>query len=887
MAKGTPMKTFEIKRTIALVLIASFAVMSVLAVGQEQTANSTAARSVPKSRVCPPFFLRDESGTIIDPIKGVNDRVPYSPKQTCGAPGCHDYGKITEGYHFQQGANEQPSETMRSRFQWVIGPGNYGGSWCSPAPLYSYLSPKRNDDAHLIDMTSFTFVSRGCGNCHPGGGPLEYDREGKRYDDWMANPKSGFTAGGDNNLDGDYHKARWSESGVLEADCMLCHYPSYDFAMRNSQIAALNFRWASSAAAEFGRVEGSVAGNKKVTITYDKSKFQPDGRVSPHIVVSPRNETCLSCHAQPGWKKRGADFRSRTDVHLRAGMRCVDCHPAGSRAVDARVRSREVHQFGKGDDPGGHVRDDLDNTARDCVSCHSTGEFGAPIATHKGLPPLHLSRIACQLCHIPEKMVMPIQVQASDVFNTDALIATGGKQLWTFYGVDGLYRNHYGILHMMGYDDKPTERFRPVAVRYKGKIYPVNRVHTAWPGIETPGQPGLMQPRPSDIFKMWKTHSDNPDQYAELAKITDENGDGIIEVNRPEEIDALIAAITNHLRAIGYPLDGKRVVWVMDNRVYSSGTVYREVETELWEASSYGNVHKYNHDVSPAKAALGANGCSDCHSSGASFFTKDVLARQFDSVSAQPVWVANHEILGISSLAVRMGVIRESIVKPAALWIIGAVILLLMLHAVVYGRKDSLRETGDSTVVLRFTLAQRLTHYAALSAFLVLSVTGLFFIQSHPFLNGEPMRDLHTWAGIVLSLAWIVMLLLWFREMFFAKYDKSWLQHLGGYLGYGGLLPSGKFNAGQKLFFWIIVSCGLALTFTGVSMALLRDDPQVNLAVLYTIHDIVALFTLILLAAHMYFGVILNTHSLRSIFGGRVSRTWLAEHHPQALENPQ
>jgi formate dehydrogenase gamma subunit len=882
------MKTSETKRNAFLLLVAvEFFVIGAAACRQERITSPSVSDKENISRVCPPFFLRDEGGNVIDPIKGVNDRVPYSPKQTCGATGCHDYGKITEGYHFRQGAHELPSEAMRRRYQWVSAPGNYGGAWCSPAPLYSYLSPKHNDDPHLIDMTSFTFVTRGCGNCHPGGGPLEYDRERKRYDVWMADPASGFTPGGENNLDGDYYKARWSESGVLEADCMLCHLLSYDFETRNSQMAALNFRWAPTAAAGFARVEGSVAGNQPITVAYDRSKFHPDGRVSPHIVVSPRNETCLTCHAQPGWKKRGADFRSRTDVHLRAGMRCVDCHPAGSRAIDARLRGREVHQLGKGDDPGGHVRDDLDNTVRDCASCHSTGEFGAPIATHNGLPPLHLTRIACQSCHIPEKIVMPIQVQASDVFNTDALIPAGGKQLWAFYGVGGHYRNHYGILHMMGYDDKPTERFRPVVARYKGKIYPVNRVHTSWPGIEVSGQAGLMQPRPSDIFTMWKTHTDNRDQYSELAKITDDNGDGIIEVNRPEEIDALIAAITNHLRAIGYPLDGKRVVWVMDNRVYRSGTEYREVETELWEASPYGNVHKYNHDVSPAKAALGANGCSDCHSSGASFFTKDVLARQFDSVSAQSVWVPNHEILGIPSFAVWTGVIRESIVKPAALWIIGAVIFLLLLHAVVYGRKGSLRETDDSEVVLRFTLAQRFTHYAALSAFLVLSVTGLFFFQSHPFLNSEPMRGLHTWAGVVLSLAWIVMLLLWFRDMFFKKYDKSWLQHVGGYFGYRGLLPSGKFNAGQKLFFWTIVACGVPLTLTGAGMALLRDDPQVNLAVLYTIHDIVALFALILLVAHIYFGIILNTHSLRSIFGGRVSRTWLAEHHPQALENPQ
>ena len=32
-----------------------------------------------------------------------------------------------------------------------------------------------------------------------------------------------------------------------------------------------------------------------------------------------------------------------------------------------------------------------------------------------------------------------------------------------------------------------------------------------------------------------------------------------------------------------------------------------------WEASPYANVHKYNHDVLPANAALGVNGCTDCH----------------------------------------------------------------------------------------------------------------------------------------------------------------------------------------------------------------------------------------------------------------------------------
>ena len=74
--------------------------------------------------VCPPFQLRDEAGNVIDPVKGVNDTVPYSPRQTCGASGCHDYGKITEGFHFTQGKGEQVPASTAERYAWVTSPGN-------------------------------------------------------------------------------------------------------------------------------------------------------------------------------------------------------------------------------------------------------------------------------------------------------------------------------------------------------------------------------------------------------------------------------------------------------------------------------------------------------------------------------------------------------------------------------------------------------------------------------------------------------------------------------------------------------------------------------------------------------------------------------------------
>ena len=630
--------------------------------------------------VCPPFHLRDEEGHAINPIAGENANKAYSPRQTCGQ--CHDYNKITEGYHFMQGKGEEPTAEQQSRCLWASTPGNYGGTWCSPAPLYKYLSPKKNRSPATMDMTSFTFFTSSCGACHPGGGAGEFDRDGKRYDRWMSDPASGLTPGGDNGFDGDYYKARWIESGVVEADCLLCHMPEYNLSERKRQLGEWNLRWAATAGAGFAKVTGSVAGDKPVEVTYEKDLFNGDGTVEPHMVREPRNEVCMSCHAKPGWKKRGANFRLRTDVHLRAGLKCVDCHPAGSSAADHRIAGREEHQFGKGDDPGGHVRDDLDDTCTSCVDCHDAGRQGAPVAKHRWLPPLHLEKIACQACHIRERSVTAALAQASDVFNPGAKIPTKGKHLWTFYGPDGEYWNHYGDLEMMGYDDKPTDRFRPTLTRYKGKIYPVNRIHSAWPGIEVEDSTALMQPKMGDIYKMWTTHQTNAAEYPALSKITDDNGDGVPEVNRSEEIDALIQSVGQVLAKIKYPMEGKRVVWVMDDRVYTSGTEFRTLEMDPWEASPYANVHKYNHDVLPANAALGVNGCTDCHHPDSDFFFASNVKYLFDE-DARPVVQPQYRVLGLSLPAVTIGAWREAHLKPVTYGLM--VVLCLGIAATVGG----------------------------------------------------------------------------------------------------------------------------------------------------------------------------------------------------------
>jgi len=525
-------------------------------------------------------------------------------------------------------------------------------------------------------MTSFTFVSK-CGVCHPGGGPLEHDRAGKRYDRFMSDPASGMTSGGDNGLDGDYYKARWSESGVVEADCLLCHMPDYNLSARNAQLAALNFRWAATVGAGLATVDGAVGKGESPKLAYDRAKFQPDGTLLVHTVRQPRTETCLRCHGKSDWKKRGAAYSPRTDVHLAKGLRCVDCHTAGSQASDPRIRGKELHQFGKGDDPGGFVRNDLDDTVRDCASCHADGTLGAPVATHAWLPPLHLERIACQTCHIPWRQVKSALVQASDVYNPGPHITPPGKHVWTFYDAGRACWNHYGENTMFRVSDQPTDPFRPTLARYKGKIYPVNRIHSTFVGYEEQGRAGIIgQLLMADFYKMWAVHRASPKTtYPELARIADDDRDGVIEVNRPEEIDALLGAVRTHLGQSGFSLAHRRLVWVSDSTAHYSSKERRPLARQDHEATAFASVYKYSHDVAPARAALGARGCVDCHAAGADFFERRVLASAFGN-SGGPVWMPNHQLLGLSAAWVGLGAFREQRLKPA---IYGALLLFAIL----------------------------------------------------------------------------------------------------------------------------------------------------------------------------------------------------------------
>ncbi len=102
------------------------------------------------------------------------------------------------------------------------------------------------------------------------------------------------------------------------------------------------------------------------------------------------------------------------------------------------------------------------------------------------------------------------------------------------------------------------------------------------------------------------------------------------------------------------------------------------MEIEPWEASAYGNVHKYNHDVYPAKTALGINGCTDCHSLNSNFFFANVVQYPFDD-SGSPIYMKQHRIMDLNGVMMTLGAVRETYFKPTLY------ILLLMLCCIFIG----------------------------------------------------------------------------------------------------------------------------------------------------------------------------------------------------------
>ena len=545
-----------------------------------------------------------------------------------------------------------------------------------------------------MDKNSFFFTAN-CGVCHPGGGATQYDRNGKLYFDRSVNlfgylggvaaltttsPPSGPMLDGDygfiNPATGATGVANWSKTGVLEADCLMCHMNQFATApgtanhnnglswhkrsatLRGTGVAGVaNFDWAPTAGAGWANVTyvagasppqaSAVAINYGLGLTAGTLVDQagnltiPAGKIS-----SAKDGNCRGCHAIPDGKKSGRTLLPTTDVHVAKGVSCTRCHTTPNEGVvDSKgVAMANPHQIGKGNITIGSVRNDLDNTVKSCTNCHiEGGDVAAPNPTtahFNKVPGNHTSFINCQACHIRHLDDDPVS-PTQDIPELVIEMTSNGTQNVSvankYLGTDPL-NPASNLPELAG---KPF-RWYPALRWWNNKITTVKPLYTAWIGEWVSGEGNSAVIKPVTLRLVRKALANNyAAGSARLGTLPITPGSmvatGAPILHKKEEIKATLIAMRDAKDDANTDTSANdivtRPVLVRADKVYYLSALD---EVEYFE-SIVGESHDFavNHNTSLKRDPLnpvltpgpyGSGGCNDCHGPNSTFFFGKQLA---------------------------------------------------------------------------------------------------------------------------------------------------------------------------------------------------------------------------------------------------------------------
>jgi len=200
---------------------------------------------------------------------------------------------------------------------------------------------------------------------------------------------------------------------------------------------------------------------------------------------------------------------------------------------------------------------------------------------------------------------------------------------------------------------------------------------------------------------------------------------------------------------------------------------------------------------------------------------------------------------------------------------------------------------GDPVVVDRYPPATRINHWINAVCLILLAVSGLalfhpsLFFLSALFGGGETTREIHPWLGVVVFFAYYGLFFRFWRSCLFVRDDLAWMLGIGSVMsGREDKVPEvGRYNPGQKMFFWAMSIIVVVLLFSGV---IIWDQyfygyttiEQKRLAVL--IHSMCAVLAICAVIVHVYM-VIWERGTLRAMTRGWVTGGWAWKHHRKWL----
>jgi len=192
--------------------------------------------------------------------------------------------------------------------------------------------------------------------------------------------------------------------------------------------------------------------------------------------------------------------------------------------------------------------------------------------------------------------------------------------------------------------------------------------------------------------------------------------------------------------------------------------------------------------------------------------------------------------------------------------------------------------------ICRYTLVERIHHWAGFFAYFYCLITGLAFWSPYMYwlaavVGGGPIaRFWHPWFGVAFTLSMLWMYKMWRGDMQRTEADRRWSKQVKHYIENDdeNLPPEGRFNFGQKIFFWLMLYGVILLLISGLGMWFVESIPWSLRWVRYTaitVHVVAAMATIGGFIIHVYMGTAMIRGGFTSIIRGEVSTAWAKTHH--------
>jgi len=235
--------------------------------------------------------------------------------------------------------------------------------------------------------------------------------------------------------------------------------------------------------------------------------------------------------------------------------------------------------------------------------------------------------------------------------------------------------------------------------------------------------------------------------------------------------------------------------------------------------------------------------------------------------------------------------IRNGPVTVYGGWLI--VIATLVVLAIYFARGPiKLHDKPTGRKIDRFSAVERWAHWIMGISFVVLALTGLAMLfGKHVLLPvigytlfawlSQLSKFAHNFVAPLFILSLIVFIVIYARDNMLKGYDFAWFGKVFAFFMRGEHIPSGRFNGGEKAWFWICVvllclivsASGLVLLFPNLDQ--LRETMQQA----HIIHVTAAVLVMAAAIGHIYMGTIGVDGAYQAMREGRVDETWAKEHH--------